>query len=85
MPSLSERLRELRGELSLYEVEKRTGIDRKVLSRYEQGQYQPSKDNLKKLADCYNAAHDELLILYFKTLFPQPAEQQIIIQWEKQQ
>ena len=82
--SLSQRLQELRGNLSLYEIEKGTGIHRKDISRYESGKYQPTRPTLKKLAEYFGVSYEELLFLYFDEQYPESEEQEVIYKWASQ-
>lgn len=84
MTSLGEKLRELRGDLSLYEVEKGTGISRKELSRYEQGEYAPSPPKIEKLAELYKVSYDDLRVLYYDDFFSDPRERAIALRWAEE-
>jgi transcriptional regulator with XRE-family HTH domain len=81
---LAEALRTLRGERALNEVEKQTGVSRGNLSRYEQGQYLPRKDVLKKLAAFYEVPYQDLRTLYYEDMFSEDAEErEIVIHWAR--
>ncbi len=84
-PKLGSRLRELRGEESLYKVGKRAGVPRNNLLRYEEGQHLPTEAVLRKLAEYYGVAYAELRILYYDDWLQrqQPEERAIIIEWAK--
>lgn len=59
---ISKRLRDLRikKNYTLSTVEKKTGIRKGTLSRYENGKAKPSFDNLIRLADFYRVSLDKL-------------------------
>lgn len=83
-PKLAARLRELRGETSLYEVEKQTAVPRSNLTRYEQGHHLPTEAVLKKLAAYYRVTYEELRTLYYDDLFRRhPEERRIVINWAR--
>jgi transcriptional regulator with XRE-family HTH domain len=82
--ALGQRLKELRGPLSLVSVERGTGIARIDLSRYEQGRYYPSPDRLKRIAEFYEVPYKDLRMLYYEDFYKDPEELQIIIEWAKQ-
>ena len=84
MPSLGIRLRELRGDLSLYEIEQSTGIPRSNIKRYEEGVL-PKLETLKQLADYYEVSYESLFVLHLEDLYPGEIERSLIIQWAKQQ
>jgi transcriptional regulator with XRE-family HTH domain len=80
--SLGQKLGELRGKTSLYEIEQKTQVPRINLSRYEQGLHLPTEKVLKKLALYFNVTYDELRILYYKDFFAKhPAEREIVLKW----
>ena len=56
---LGQRLRELRGDIGLRELERRTGIDHGVLSRWESGRRIPSPDFLVRLLDALDVEDQE--------------------------
>lgn len=89
---LGHKLRSLRGQaqLSLYELEKRTGINRPNLMRLEDGVIrQPTTETLNKLADVFGVDPEELydaawaeqsaplpsLRTYFRSKFDLPDDQ----------
>jgi len=81
MGTLAKKLKELRGELSLYEVGKITGINRGDLKRFEDGSLLPKPDSLAKLAEYYEVPYEELYFEYLEEIYPTPAERHLIIQW----
>jgi transcriptional regulator with XRE-family HTH domain len=81
---LGKRLQELRGEVSLYEVEKQTGVSRINVSRYEKGVFLPTDTVLKKLADFYQVSYADLRILYYDDFFNKDLmEKEIALRWAK--
>lgn len=54
-------LRRLRGELSLRDITRLTGISSSYLSQLERGDRRPGRSVLKRLADTYNVDLSELL------------------------
>jgi transcriptional regulator with XRE-family HTH domain len=84
MGLLGERLRELRGNRKLYDVEKATGITRIEISRYEKGNYFPSPKNLSRLAEFYGVSYDELRVLYYDDFFSDPVERRLVLAWAVQ-
>lgn len=81
MSHLGDRLKELRGELSLVDVEKGTGLSRIGISRYEQGVNIPEPTNLKKLAEFYEVSYKELRKLYLEDFYSDPEERKIVFEW----
>jgi transcriptional regulator with XRE-family HTH domain len=82
MTPLGEKLRELRGTRTLYEVQQATKIDRGHLKRYEAGELSPTMDKLKLLGEFYGAM-EELMFLYFEELLPGELEREYVIKWAK--
>lgn len=80
MKSLGKRLRELRGDLSLYEVGKETDINRGHIQQYEEGTLEPTVHKLEVLAKYYEA-YDELFALYLESLFPSEEQRRAVIRW----
>lgn len=79
---VAQRLIELRGEQSIYEVAKSVGIRRSVLQRYEAGERVPEDKNLDLLAAYYEVDFDELKVLVFEDLFPkQSRDRQVLKRW----
>jgi transcriptional regulator with XRE-family HTH domain len=74
---LAIRLRELRGETPLNQVQRATGIQRALLSRYESGQQVIGDPNLYKLADFYQTPYIELKELQFHELYPEGSQARI--------
>lgn len=81
---LGDRLKELRGTLSLVDVQKGTGLSRSGVSRYEQGVNVPEPNSLKKLAEYYAVAYKELRKLYFEDIYSDPEERSILLEWAKE-
>lgn len=63
MPDLGRRLRELRlkRKLSLYDVEKLTGLHFTTIGKYERNERRPSLDVLRELAGVYQVSLGELV------------------------
>jgi transcriptional regulator with XRE-family HTH domain len=81
---LANRLRELRGDIPLNQVQRATGIQRALLSRYEIGQQVIGDPNLQKLADFYKTPYVELKELQFYDLYPQGSQARIaVLNWAK--
>ena len=80
MSRLGQKLKELRGEQSLYEVEKLSGIQRRQLLRYETGQM-PTLPILHKLADFYQVPYEDLRKLNLDDIFDDPEERRIVKAW----
>ena len=63
-------------ELTQAKVQKETGIDQSVLSKYETGEYTPRTENLLILAKFYNTSLDYLMDLTdVKEPYPRKAEE----------
>jgi transcriptional regulator with XRE-family HTH domain len=77
---LADRLRELRGDLSYYEVGKATGVHRNHIKLYELGELMPTIQNLDRLAEYYEAK-PELYYLYLDEVFPEREQREIISEW----
>lgn len=84
MSRLGERLKELRGNDTLYEVSKCTGVPRGDLSAYEKGEHLPSAKTLSKLADYYEVPYAELRKLYYDAYFNDPIEREIVLAWARE-
>jgi len=67
---LGQKLKELRGNLSLYEVEKDVGITRISIQRYESGERVPEDRNLEILAEYYQVPFELLKTLIFQNKYP---------------
>jgi transcriptional regulator with XRE-family HTH domain len=78
---LGNKLKELRGDRSLRDVEREIGMDRSDLSKYERGRFVPSSERLQKLADYYDHPYRELRKLYFIDLFTEPEDHELILEW----
>jgi transcriptional regulator with XRE-family HTH domain len=80
MSRLGNRLKELRGSLSLLDVEKGCGIPRFTISRYETGENIPSASKVRKLAEFYEIPYPELRKLFYEELFhSDPDEKEALI------
>lgn len=75
---LARKLKELRGERSLYAVAEESGISRPVLHRYENGRI-PTDEQLKALADFYRVPYKELKFLAFEDSFPTGSEERTLL------
>lgn len=75
MSRLGAYLEKLRGNLSLFDVQKGTGIHRFAVSKYETGKNIPPPDSMKKLAEFYEISLIELQKRYFEDLFFSSPEQ----------
>jgi transcriptional regulator with XRE-family HTH domain len=80
---LSKRLKELRGERSLLDIEKGTGISRVQIMRFEKAQRVPNPTNLRQLAEFFTVPYEELRSLYYEDLFQNKDEQRIVLKWAK--
>jgi transcriptional regulator with XRE-family HTH domain len=79
---LGERLRQLRAERTLGDIERATGIARIVISRYERGQRVPESHMLKKLAAHYGVPYKELRMLHVEDMYSSDAEErEIVLEW----
>ncbi|MEB3286649.1 MAG: helix-turn-helix transcriptional regulator [Vampirovibrionales bacterium] len=83
MLHLSRKLRELRGERSLLDIEKGTRISRVQIMRFEKAQRVPNPTNLRQLAEFFNTSYDSLRSLYYEDLFQNKDEQRIVLKWAK--
>jgi transcriptional regulator with XRE-family HTH domain len=81
VPLLRNKLKDLRGSRSTYDVEKGTGIKRAEINTYEKGGYYPSAANLKKLAHYFDVTYSELRKLYYAETITDPEEQEAIKSW----
>jgi transcriptional regulator with XRE-family HTH domain len=80
MSRLGDRLKELRGNLSLLDVEKGSGIPRFTVSRYESGENVPSSSKIRQLADFYEVPYPELRKLFYEELFhSEPSEREALL------
>lgn len=78
---MGDRLRALRGDLSLRDVEREIGIARADISRYEKGVIAPTPQRLQKLAAYYELPYKELRMLYFDDLYAGTDDLKILIEW----
>lgn len=82
MSQLAKKLRQLRGNLSLHEVGKGSGVASADLGRYESGHYYPTKSSLKKLAEYYEIPYEDLRLLYYEDIYADDGEERdVIIKW----
>lgn len=84
MTHLGSLLTTLRGDQSLYEIEKATGIARTILSKYERGVRIPETPALQKLALHYKVPYKQLRKAHLSDLYTDPLEREIIIEWVKE-
>lgn len=82
---LGQRLRELRGFTSLYDIERTAQITRTLLSRYERGKHIPSPNALRKLAKVYGVTYEELRILELEDLYVGTEDEPILLAWAQRQ
>lgn len=63
MSDVGQKLRQLRRakKMSIYDVERATGLHFSTISRYERNERQPSLDTLRELAEIYGASLAELV------------------------
>lgn len=57
MSFLGQRLRDLRGRLSLVDIAKEVGLSDVQILNYEKGARTPKQDTLKKLAECFEVPY----------------------------
>ncbi len=81
MSQLGKHLKKLRGEASLYEVHKATGISKGLIASYEQGEHIPNEDNLIKLAEFYEVPYEELAVILYNEKYTDPVKQVGLIKW----
>jgi transcriptional regulator with XRE-family HTH domain len=82
---LGDKLRLLRGENTLYSIEKQSGISRGTLLRYENGEQVPGNQSLQKLANFYGVDIIALKKLWVADLFPENSlERQALMLWFKE-
>lgn len=79
---LAEKLKELRGDESVYGAAKAAGVSRGTLYRYEQGVLIPEDPTLEKLAKYYDVPFRELKKLMLADFFPEHSlQREILIEW----
>jgi hypothetical protein len=79
---LATKLRALRGEIPLNQVQKGTGIVRTLLRCYELDEKNIGDENLKKLSIYYNVPFSELKKLQFEDQYAFDSEnRQILFEW----
>ena len=75
MTLLGDSLKELRGaDLSLYDVQRGTGISRGLIQAYERGEKVPGPENLVKLAEFYEVPYEDIRSRYYLECFASPQE-----------
>jgi transcriptional regulator with XRE-family HTH domain len=77
MSRLGQQLKALRGSLSLFDVEKGTGIHRYSISRYEAGSHIPSPEQLRQLADYYGTTYTEVRRYFYEDLWAASIDEQM--------
>jgi transcriptional regulator with XRE-family HTH domain len=84
MSKLGELLKRLRGDSSLFEVEKATKVSRAQIMRYEKGLL-PEAGTLKKLAEYFEIPYVELRKIYYVDYFNQnPDEREAALAWAQE-
>lgn len=84
MSSLGDKLKELRGTRSFYEIGKACKLIPNDISRYEQAKRVPSSEVLDRLAAYFDVTYDELRKLYYDDLFNADSrERKIVLAWAK--
>lgn len=79
---LAERLRQLRGTRTLYQVEQESGISRSLIRRYENGTHIPEEQMLRRIAEYYEFEFPALRKLHFAALFPEGSEiRKTLFEW----
>ena len=79
---LASKLVELRGEKTLYQLAKESGMARSILFRFETGERIPTNNYLEKLAMAYKADISELKILCFEDLYPEGSvDRELLFKW----
>jgi transcriptional regulator with XRE-family HTH domain len=83
--SLANKLRELRSETPLNQVQKATGIIRTLLRCYELGEKVIGDENLKILSQYYDVPFAELKKLQFEDQYPVGTEtRELLFQWVRE-
>lgn len=78
---LGTRLKQLRGDRPLNQIEMASGINRGQLRRYEEGRI-PEEKQLLALCAFYNVPYEELKALCFEDLYPLGSqERNALIRW----
>lgn len=81
---LAQKLREARGNKTLYQLSSESGIPRSMLFRYEKGQV-PTDDILEKLSLALGLEMYELKKLHFEDSFPEGSSvRSLLIRWVKE-
>jgi len=77
--SLGAKLRELRGERSMNQIELESGIPRSLVSRYERGTSLPGNVMIRRFSEFYKIDFQILKNLYFDDLFPEGSEEKTFL------
>jgi transcriptional regulator with XRE-family HTH domain len=83
MSQFGDKLKELRGSLTLYDVEKGTGISRAQIMRYESKQALPTPESTEKLANLFEVPYEELRLAYYEDLLVSSQEKKVVLKWAK--
>jgi len=75
----SEKLKELRGKRSLYQVEQESGISRSLIRRYENGEHVPEDSMVKRIAEYFEVDFQVLRKLQFEDAFPEGSEERLAL------
>lgn len=82
VPLLGDKLKELRGTRSLYEVGKACKLIPNDVSRYEKGKRVPTPEVLERLANYYGITYKELRKLYYSDILANDErEKEVIVEW----
>lgn len=81
MSLLGSRLKELRGEKTLYQVGKACNLIPNDVSRYEKGERTPTPAVLKRLAEYFETEYSELRQLYYEDTINTPEEEKALLAW----
>jgi transcriptional regulator with XRE-family HTH domain len=81
----ARRLKELRGKTSLNQIEVQTGIARRLLKAYEDGEKIPKDENLRKISHYHQIPFSDLKSLQLEDLYPEGSEnREIVVGWVQQ-
>jgi transcriptional regulator with XRE-family HTH domain len=79
--ALGQKLRELRGQNTLYSIAEQMGIHRRQLKYYEDGRM-PDDEPLEKIAAFYDIPFEDLKKLAFEAMFPpESRDRNILVDW----
>jgi transcriptional regulator with XRE-family HTH domain len=76
---LAEKLKELRGPRSFYQVEQESHISRSLIRRYEAGTHTPEEAMLKRLASYYEINYQMLIKLRLEDEYPEGSEKRLLL------